>query len=89
MTSLATVIGLVPMALKLGTGSESYAPLARALVGGLSVSGLCTVFVVPAAFLLAFFGFGAKAGMLPLHVWLPEAHPAAPSPGDEEDEEPT
>ncbi len=32
------------------------------------------------AFLLAFFGFGAKAGMLPLHVWLPEAHPAAPSP---------
>ncbi len=31
-------------------------------------------------FLLAFFGFGAKAGMLPLHVWLPEAHPAAPSP---------
>ena len=32
------------------------------------------------AFLLAFFGFGAKAGMVPLHVWLPEAHPAAPSP---------
>lgn len=31
-------------------------------------------------FLLAVFGFGAKAGMLPLHVWLPEAHPAAPSP---------
>lgn len=32
------------------------------------------------AFLLAFFGFGAKAGILPLHIWLPEAHPAAPSP---------
>jgi hydrogenase-4 component B len=32
-----------------------------------------------AAFLLAFFGFGAKAGIVPLHVWLPEAHPAAPS----------
>lgn len=30
-------------------------------------------------FLLAFFGFGAKAGMMPLHIWLPEAHPAAPS----------
>ncbi|CQH22164.1 hydrogenase 4 subunit B [Yersinia frederiksenii] len=30
-------------------------------------------------FLLAFFGFGAKAGMLPLHGWLPRAHPAAPS----------
>ncbi len=32
------------------------------------------------AFLLALFGFGAKAGVLPLHVWLPEAHPAAPTP---------
>src|SRR5882672_3303741 len=32
------------------------------------------------AFLLALGGFGAKAGLLPLHVWLPEAHPAAPSP---------
>ncbi|MBF0328383.1 MAG: hydrogenase 4 subunit B [Nitrospirae bacterium] len=31
------------------------------------------------AFLLAFFGFGAKAGIVPLHVWLPEAHPVAPS----------
>jgi formate hydrogenlyase subunit 3/multisubunit Na+/H+ antiporter MnhD subunit len=33
-----------------------------------------------AALLLAMFGFGAKAGLVPLHVWLPEAHPAAPSP---------
>jgi formate hydrogenlyase subunit 3/multisubunit Na+/H+ antiporter MnhD subunit len=32
------------------------------------------------AFGLALFGFGAKAGLVPLHVWLPEAHPAAPSP---------
>lgn len=32
------------------------------------------------AFLLALFGFGAKAGILPMHAWLPEAHPAAPSP---------
>ena len=32
------------------------------------------------AFALALFGFGAKAGLLPLHIWLPEAHPAAPSP---------
>jgi multidrug efflux pump subunit AcrB len=53
MTSLATVIGLLPMALKLGAGSESYAPLARAIIGGLTVSVALTVFVVPAAYLMA------------------------------------
>jgi formate hydrogenlyase subunit 3/multisubunit Na+/H+ antiporter MnhD subunit len=37
-------------------------------------------FWASAAFLLAMLGFGAKAGFLPLHVWLPEAHPATPSP---------
>jgi multidrug efflux pump subunit AcrB len=54
MTSLATIIGLLPMALKLGEGSESYAPLARALVGGLAVSALLTVFIVPAGFYMAY-----------------------------------
>src|SRR5215831_16851388 len=54
MTTLATIIGLLPMALKLGEGSESYTPLARALVGGLTVSGLCTVLIVPAGFYLAY-----------------------------------
>jgi multidrug efflux pump subunit AcrB len=54
MTTLATIIGLLPMALKMGEGSEAYAPLARALVGGLSVSGFCTVLVVPAGFYLAY-----------------------------------
>ena len=39
-----------------------------------------TPFWASLAFLLALFGFGAKAGIVPLHVWLPEAHPAAPSP---------
>ena len=38
MTSFATIIGLLPMALKLGEGSEAYAPLARALLGGLTLS---------------------------------------------------
>ena len=54
MTSLATIIGLMPMALKLGAGSEAYAPLARAILGGLAVSVLLTVFLVPAAYLLAY-----------------------------------
>jgi HAE1 family hydrophobic/amphiphilic exporter-1 len=52
MTSLATLMGLLPMALKLGTGSESYAPLARAIIGGLAVSTVLTMFIVPAAYLL-------------------------------------
>jgi multidrug efflux pump subunit AcrB len=54
MTSLATVIGLLPMALKLGEGSESYAPLAQALIGGLTLSVILTVFLVPAGFFLVY-----------------------------------
>ena len=52
MTSLATILGLLPMALALEAGSEQYAPLARAIIGGLSVSVVVTVFLVPAAYLL-------------------------------------
>lgn len=54
MTSLATVVGLVPMALKLEEGSESYAPLARVIIGGLLTSIVLTIFVVPAAYLLLY-----------------------------------
>jgi multidrug efflux pump subunit AcrB len=61
MTSLATIIGLMPMALKLGEGSESYAPLARALIGGLTASVILTVFLVPAGFYLAYAKRSPKA----------------------------
>jgi multidrug efflux pump subunit AcrB len=54
MTSLATLIGLIPMAAKLGTGSEAYAPLAQAIIGGLAFSVVLTVFMVPAAYLLTY-----------------------------------
>jgi multidrug efflux pump subunit AcrB len=54
MTSLATLFGLIPMALKLGTGSEAYAPLARAIIGGLAVSVVLTVFIVPAAYFILY-----------------------------------
>jgi multidrug efflux pump subunit AcrB len=54
MTSLATLIGLIPMALALGSGSEAYAPLARAIIGGLAVSVVLTVFIVPAAYLITY-----------------------------------
>ncbi len=52
MTSLATVLGIIPMALALEPGSEQYASLARAILGGLISSGVVTVFLVPAVYLL-------------------------------------
>jgi multidrug efflux pump subunit AcrB len=51
MTSMATLLGLIPMALKLGTGSEAYAPLAQTIIGGLLASVVVTVYLVPAAYL--------------------------------------
>ena len=54
MTSLATILGLIPMALALEAGSEQYAPLARAIIGGLTVSVVVTMFLVPAAYLLVY-----------------------------------
>ena len=54
MTSLATIFGLIPMALKLETGSEAYASLGRTIIGGLIVSVALTIFIVPAAYLLVY-----------------------------------
>ncbi len=62
MTSLATLIGLLPMAAKLGTGSEAYAPLARAIIGGLAVSVVLTVFIVPAAYYFIYCRREGNAG---------------------------
>jgi hydrophobic/amphiphilic exporter-1 (mainly G- bacteria), HAE1 family len=54
MTSLATIIGMIPLALKLGTGAEQYAPMAKAIIGGLTSSVVLTIFIVPAAYLLVY-----------------------------------
>jgi multidrug efflux pump subunit AcrB len=62
MTSLATLMGLLPMAAKLGTGSEAYAPLARAIIGGLAVSVVLTVFIVPAGYYVIYRWQEARAG---------------------------
>jgi len=54
MTSLATIIGMIPMAMRLGTGAEQYTPMARAIIGGLTSSVILTVFIVPAAYVLVY-----------------------------------
>src|SRR3954470_22653424 len=53
MTTIATIVGLVPMALGIGEGSETNLPLARAVIGGLTVSTFFTLFLVPALYSLA------------------------------------
>jgi multidrug efflux pump subunit AcrB len=61
MTSLATLLGMVPLALGLEAGSEQYAPLARAIIGGLALSVVVTVFLVPAVYLVIHGRRGAQA----------------------------
>jgi multidrug efflux pump subunit AcrB len=50
MTALAMIIGMLPMALALGEGGEQNAPLGRAVIGGLTVATLATLFFVPTVF---------------------------------------
>jgi multidrug efflux pump subunit AcrB len=50
MTALAMILGMLPMALALGQGSEQNAPLGRAVIGGLLAASLMTLFVVPAIY---------------------------------------
>jgi multidrug efflux pump subunit AcrB len=52
MTALAMIIGMVPMALGLGEGGEQNAPLGRAVIGGLTLATVATLFFVPAVFAL-------------------------------------
>src|SRR5262249_8697739 len=54
MTSMATYFGFLTLGVKMGAGSEAYAPLARAIIGCLSVSVILTVFIVPAAYYLLY-----------------------------------
>jgi multidrug efflux pump subunit AcrB len=50
MTALAMILGMLPMALSLGSGSEQNAPLGRAVIGGLIAATMMTLFVVPAVY---------------------------------------
>ena len=65
MTALAMILGMAPMALGLGDGGEQNAPLGRAVIGGLLVATVATLFFVPAFFSL-------------VHGWLEGRHQTAP-----------
>jgi multidrug efflux pump subunit AcrB len=58
MTTLTTIFGMLPLAFGIGQGSELMQPLAIAVVGGMSVSTILTLFVVPSAYLI--FNAGAE-----------------------------
>ncbi len=76
MTSLATVLGLLPMAIGWGTGGETNAPLARTVVGGLSFSTILTLFLVPTIYVMLEERFPRHADKTPEDVdWIP-AEPA-------------
>jgi multidrug efflux pump subunit AcrB len=53
MTALATVPGMIPMAMGLGEGSETNVPLTRAVIGGLVVSTALTLLLIPVLYVLA------------------------------------
>jgi multidrug efflux pump subunit AcrB len=76
MTSLATVFGLLPMALGLGTGGETNAPLARAVIGGLTVSTTLTLFLVPTLYMMLEERFPRRAEDLQAERFVPVLPPS-------------
>ncbi len=80
MTSLATVVGLLPMAIGWGTGGETNAPLARAVVGGLSVSTILTLFLIPTVYVILEEWFPRRADKTPEGTdWIPAEPGQAPT----------
>ncbi|THJ22661.1 MAG: efflux RND transporter permease subunit [Nitrospira sp. CG24E] len=80
MTSLATVVGLLPMAIGWGIGGETNAPLARAVVGGLSVSTILTLFLIPTVYVILEEWFPRRADKTPESAdWIPAEQGQAPT----------
>jgi hydrophobic/amphiphilic exporter-1 (mainly G- bacteria), HAE1 family len=52
MTALTTILGMIPLALELASGSENWAPLARAVIGGLTTSTVLTLFIIPIIYII-------------------------------------
>jgi multidrug efflux pump subunit AcrB len=72
MTALAMVIGMIPMALALGEGGEQNAPLGRAVIGGLTVATIATLFFVPVVFSV----LHRKSDPVPATVTMPPGEPS-------------
>jgi HAE1 family hydrophobic/amphiphilic exporter-1 len=73
MTSIATMLGLVPMAIGIGEGGELQAPLARVVIGGLLASTMVTLVLVPSVYTLFEEGW---RGLFGKHKHDPEPAPA-------------
>jgi len=73
MTTLTTILGLVPLALGLGAGAEIQAALARVVIGGLAASTLITLLLIPVAYVSADLAARKLRSALPDWHWLPDA----------------
>jgi hydrophobic/amphiphilic exporter-1 (mainly G- bacteria), HAE1 family len=73
MTSLTTILGLLPLALGVGEGAEAQAPLARAVIGGLISATVITLVIIPVLYTLFYFRYGTA------HAEAPTAHLATTS----------
>jgi multidrug efflux pump subunit AcrB len=67
MTALAMIIGMLPMSLGLGEGGEQNAPLGRAVIGGLLLATVATLFFVPSVFALLHHSGRRQSDPLPEH----------------------
>jgi multidrug efflux pump subunit AcrB len=72
MTALAMIIGMIPMALAMGEGGEQNAPLGRAVIGGLAVATLATLFFVPVVFSV----LHRKSDQVPATAIVPSGEPS-------------
>jgi HAE1 family hydrophobic/amphiphilic exporter-1 len=73
MTTLTTVLGLVPLAIGLGAGAEIQAALARVVIGGLLASTLITLVLIPAAYVSLELLARRLRAKLPDWSWLPDS----------------
>ena len=78
MTTLTTVLGLVPLALGIGAGAEIQAALARVVIGGLLASTLVTLVLIPAAYVSLELTARSVQAKLPDWSWLPDSTPLQP-----------